>query len=91
MATKQDVLENLVMTELLQLHKDHSLLETLHDRLPDNGSQPKVEARFLSLWADVEHRADRLEELLDRMAWFRRKPAGQVVSISQPLTSPPAA
>ena len=90
MTTNQDVLENLVMTELLRLQQDHSLLESLHDRLTEKTSRPTVEARFLSLWADVEGRADRLERLLDHMEWFRGKPASRVVSIS-PQAAPPAA
>lgn len=90
MSTNQDVLENLVMTELLRLQEDHSLLESLHDQLPVSTYRPKTEARFLSLWADVEERADRLERLLDHMAWFRGKPASRVVCISS-QASPPAA
>ena len=65
MSTNQDVLENLVMTELLRLQEDHSLLESLHDQLPGTASRTKTGARFLSLWADVEERADRLERLLE--------------------------
>ncbi len=90
MSTNQDVLENLVMTELLRLQEDHSLLESLHDQLPGASYRAKTEARFLSLWADVEERADRLERLLDRMAWFNGKSMRRVVCISSPAL-PPAA
>ena len=90
MSTNQDVLEDLVMTELLRLQEDHSLLESLHDQLPGSLYRPKTEARFLSLWADVEERADRLERLLDHMTWFTGKPASRVVCISS-QSSPPAA
>jgi hypothetical protein len=90
MATNQDVLENLVMTELLRLQEDHSLLESLRDRLTESACRPTVEARFLSLWANVEDRADRLERLLDHMAWYRGKSTSRVVSIS-PQAPPPAA
>ena len=58
----------LVMAELMRLQRDQSVLESLYQRLPDAASQPTVDARFLSLWSDVEKRAERLEYMLDRMA-----------------------
>jgi len=58
----------LVMAELMRLQRDQSVLESLYQRLPDSKSQPNVDARFLSLWSDVEKRAERLEMMLDRMA-----------------------
>lgn len=61
-------LDVLVMAELMRLQRDQSMLESLYQRLPDATSQPNVDTRFLSLWSDVEKRADRLEYMLDRMA-----------------------
>jgi hypothetical protein len=61
-------LDVLVMAELMRLQRDQSVLESLYQRLPDAASQPTVDARFLSLWSDVEKRAERLEYMLDRMA-----------------------
>ncbi|MGD0302620.1 MAG: hypothetical protein ABSE86_36580 [Bryobacteraceae bacterium] len=58
----------LVMAELMRLQRDQSLLESLYQRLPDATAQPQIDARFLSLWSDVEKRADRLEYMLDQMA-----------------------
>jgi len=58
----------LVMAELMRLQRDQSLLESLYQRLPDAAAQPQIDARFLSLWSDVEKRADRLEYMLDQMA-----------------------
>jgi hypothetical protein len=58
----------LVMAELMRLQRDQSLLESLYQRLPDATAQPHIDARFLSLWSDVEKRADRLEYMLDHMA-----------------------
>ena len=58
----------LVMAELMRLQHDQSVLESLYQRLPEAASQPNVDARFLSLWSDVEKRAERLEYMLDRMA-----------------------
>jgi hypothetical protein len=54
----------LVMAELVRLQRDQTTLEGLYQRLP----APAVEARFLSLWSDVQKRADRLEYMLDHMA-----------------------
>jgi hypothetical protein len=58
----------LVMAELMRLQRDQSVLESLYQSLPDAASQPNVDTRFLSLWSDVEKRAERLEYMLDRMA-----------------------
>jgi hypothetical protein len=58
----------LVMAELMRLQQDQSVLETLYQRLPDVTSQSNIDAKFLSLWSDVEKRADRLEYMLDSMA-----------------------
>jgi hypothetical protein len=58
----------LVMAELMRLQRDQTVLESLYQRLPDAASQTNVDARFLSLWSDVEKRAERLEYMLDRMA-----------------------
>jgi len=91
MDTKHDVLETLVMNELVRLQHDHSMLENLHERLPESQAQPNVQARFLSLWDDVEKRADRLERLLDQMTWFGRKPVNRVVCISSHAWPPAAA
>jgi hypothetical protein len=65
-ATKNG-LDVLVMAELMRLQRDQSVLESLYQRLPVASAQPTVEARFLSLWSDVEKRADRLEFMLDQM------------------------
>jgi hypothetical protein len=91
METKRDVLENLVLAELVRLQQDHSMLESLHERLPECESQPNVQAKFISLWADVENRADRLERLLDEMTWFGLKPVKRVVCISSRAWPPAAA
>jgi hypothetical protein len=58
----------LVMAELMRLQRDQSVLESLYQRLPDSASQSTIDAKFLSLWSDVEKRADRLEYMLDSMA-----------------------
>jgi hypothetical protein len=58
----------LVMAELMRLQRDQSVLETLYQRLPDVTSQSNIDTKFLSLWSDVEKRADRLEYMLDSMA-----------------------
>jgi hypothetical protein len=58
----------LVMAELMRLQQDQSVLETLYQRLPDVTSQSNIDTKFLSLWSDVEKRADRLEYMLDSMA-----------------------
>jgi Protein of unknown function (DUF3309) len=58
----------LVMAELMRLQRDQSVLESLYQRLPDSPSQSNIDAKFLSLWSDVEKRADRLEYMLDSMA-----------------------
>lgn len=58
----------LVMAELMRLQRDQSLLESLYQRLPDVTYPSNIDAKFLSLWSDVEKRADRLESMLDRMA-----------------------
>jgi hypothetical protein len=59
----------LVMAELMRLQRDQSLLESLYQRLPAAAAdaQPNIDSRFLSLWSDVEKRADRLEYMLDHM------------------------
>lgn len=91
MEPRRDVLEKLVLNELVRLQQDHSMLERLHERLPQSEAQPNVPARFLSLWDDVEKRADRLERLLDQMTWFGRKPVKRVVCISSHAWPPAAA
>jgi hypothetical protein len=58
----------LVMAELMRLQRDQSVLESLYQRLPDSASKSNIDAKFLSLWSDVEKRADRLEYMLDSMA-----------------------
>ena len=68
MQMTQSGMDVLVMAELMRLQRDQSVLESLYQRLPDAASQPNVDARFLSLWSDVEKRAERLEYMLDRMA-----------------------
>ena len=88
--TNQDALENLVIAEVLRLHQDQSKLENLRDQLPERPAHSSVEMRFLSLWRDVEVRADRLERLLDRMTWRGAKPPARVICISPPV-SPSAA
>jgi len=67
MQTTQNGLDVLVMAELMRLQRDQSLLESLYQRLPDAQAQQNIDARFLSLWSDVEKRADRLEFMLDHM------------------------
>jgi hypothetical protein len=57
----------LVMAELMRLQRDQSVLESLYQRLP-GATQSNIDAKFLSLWSDVEKRADRLEYMLDSMA-----------------------
>jgi hypothetical protein len=64
----QNGMDVLVMAELMRLQRDQSLLESLYRRLPDPQAQPSIDSRFLSLWSDVEKRADRLEYMLDHMA-----------------------
>jgi hypothetical protein len=68
MQATENGLDVLVMAELMRLQRDHSTLERLYERLPATPPQPNVEAKFLSLWTDVERRADRLEYMLDHMA-----------------------
>jgi hypothetical protein len=58
----------LVMAELMRLQRDQSVLESLYQRLPGAATQSNIDAKFLSLWSDVEKRADRLEYMLDSMA-----------------------
>jgi hypothetical protein len=60
----------LVMAELMRLQRDQSVLESLYQRLPEAASQSQsnIDAKFLSLWSDVEKRAERLEYMLDSMA-----------------------
>ncbi|HEV8038669.1 MAG TPA: hypothetical protein VGP62_07385 [Bryobacteraceae bacterium] len=65
----QNGMDVLVMAELMRLQRDQSLLESLYRRLPDATAQPQIDARFLTLWSDVEKRADRLEFMLDHMAY----------------------
>ena len=64
----QNGMDVLVMAELMRLQRDQTLLESLYQRLPDADAPPNVDSRFLSLWSDVEKRADRLEFMLDHMA-----------------------
>ena len=64
----QKGMDVLVMTELMRLQRDSSQLENLYRQLPVLPAKPNVEAKFLSLWTDVEKRADRLEHMLDQMA-----------------------
>ena len=95
MATNQnaitnDTLENLLMTEVMRLHQDQSTLESLRDMLPARPSHSNLEARFLSLWDEIEARADRLERLLDDMTSRRTKAPARVICISPPY-SPSAA
>jgi len=61
-------LDVLVMAELMRLQRDQSVLESLYQRLPEGASQSNIDTKFLSLWSDVEKRADRLEYMLDSMA-----------------------
>jgi hypothetical protein len=68
MQGSQNEMDVLVMAELMRLQRDQSMLERLYERLPAAPTQPNVEAKFLSLWTDVERRADRLEYMLDHMA-----------------------
>ncbi len=85
MPATQNVLEELVLAELVRLQKDQSALERLYQRLPDGATRKaSVEARFLSLWADVEQRADRLDQMLDNMAFLPGKRALAVVPYSPP-------
>jgi hypothetical protein len=58
----------LVMAELMRLQRDQSVLESLYQRLPEAASKSNIDAKFLSLWSDVEKRAARLEYMLDSMA-----------------------
>jgi hypothetical protein len=58
----------LVMAELMRLQRDRSQLENLYQQLPALPAKPNVEAKFLSLWSNVEKRAARLEQMLDQMA-----------------------
>jgi len=58
----------LVMAELMRLQRDQSVLESLYQRLPESASPSNIDAKFLSLWSDVEKRANRLEYMLDSMA-----------------------
>jgi len=64
-STNVSGLDVLLMAELRRLQRDQALLERLYQTLP---SQPKSEEMFLSLWSDVEKRADRLEYMLDHMS-----------------------
>jgi hypothetical protein len=68
MQATQNGLDVLVLAELMRLQRDQSLLEHLYQRLPASPAQPNVEEKFLSLWTDVEKRAERLECMLDYMA-----------------------
>jgi len=68
MQTTQNGLDVLVMAELMRLQRDQSTLESLYQRLPAAPAQPSLKAKFLSLWSDVERRADRLEQMLNQMA-----------------------
>jgi hypothetical protein len=68
MQMTQNGLDVLVMAELMRLQRDRSALESLYRQLPALPAKPNVEAKFLSLWSDVEKRADRLECVLDQMA-----------------------
>lgn len=91
MATNQnaltnDTLENLLMTEVMRLHQDQSTLENLRDLLPARPSHSRLEAQFLSLWDDIEARADRLELLLEDMTSRRTKPPARVICIAPPFT-----
>jgi hypothetical protein len=58
----------LVMAELMRLQRDRSQLEHLYQQLPAQPDKPNVDAKFLSLWSNVEKRAARLEQMLDQMA-----------------------
>ena len=66
--TTQNGMDVLVMAELMRLQRDQSMLENLYHQLPAAPARPNVEAKFLSLWSDVEKRASRLEMMLDQMA-----------------------
>jgi len=68
MQMTQNGMDVLVMAELMRLQRDQTMLESLYQRLPDSHAQSNVDAKFLSLWSDVEKRADRLEYMLDHMA-----------------------
>jgi hypothetical protein len=68
MQMTQNGMDVLVMAELMRLQRDQSVLESLYQRLPDVTSPSNIDRKFLSLWSDVEKRADRLEYMLDSMA-----------------------
>jgi hypothetical protein len=68
MQVTQNGLDVLVMAELMRLQRDQSTLERLYQRLPNVPAQSQVDEEFLSLWSNVEKRANRLEYILDYMA-----------------------
>jgi hypothetical protein len=67
MHATQSALEYLILAQLTRLHKDQSLLESLYTQLPADSSRPRLEERFLALWADVDERAARLDRMLEEM------------------------
>jgi hypothetical protein len=68
MQMTQTGMDVLVMAELMRLQRDQTMLENLYQRLPGSHEPSNIDAKFLSLWSDVEKRATRLEFMLDHMA-----------------------
>lgn len=64
----QTGMDVLVMAELVRLQRDQTMLEGLYQRLPAQSAESNAQARFLTLWSDVQKRADRLDYMLDHMA-----------------------
>ena len=89
MHATQSALEYLVLAQLTRLHKDQSRLESLYTQLPADSSRPKLEERFMALWAEVDERALRLDRMLDQMSPARFVRRMQVQPA--PSSHPPAA
>jgi hypothetical protein len=67
MQINPSVLDHLVASELAQLRHEESTLECTFEQLSSRDTDPTLQSRFLSMLADVEVRAARLEHILDHM------------------------
>ncbi len=61
-----EAIQNELVSELIRLRKDESMLERVYARL--DGAGPKLQEIFLKMLADVQERAERLDRALDNVA-----------------------
>ncbi len=65
MPATNDQINTFLLSELLRLRRDQSILERLYGRL--NQAGPQLRVKFESLLADVQERANWLDRMLDEM------------------------